>query len=516
MMNVVGYCRFSSNNQREESIDAQKRAVKFYCQQNNYNIVRFYVDKALSGKTATKRTDFQQMIEDSKSGEFQAVVVHKLDRFSRDLGDTFQYEKKLNDSGVELISVMEKLDSTPTGTLMKTIIAGINSFYVQNLAIEVFKGLKENAYNCCFTGGKPPLGYDIVDKKYIINENEAQAIKMIFSLYDEGYGYGEIIAKLNAQGFKTKRGNSFGKNSLYDLIRNERYKGVFVYNKHSKRRSDGSRTRKIKNDDEIIRIPNGMPAIVSEKLWDRCNKRLSSNRGSGSISTARELYLLSGLVYCGECGGKMFGNGRYPAPNRQKLVTYRCSTKQMKRTCKNKEIKRDLLENFVLDQLQKYLLKDNLIPKLTTQLNDYIKEAETKPEEITNYKSRIKELETNKKNIVEAITKTGLSDTFSQKLSDIEVEIASITSMIAKCKNSEKLSYVTEEMVKSYIDKFKEHLLKRDKPQLKRMISSFVDRVDVYNDKVSVTFKIAVPDAQDNEVAISFEKEISKDELKIA
>lgn len=290
------------------------------------------------------------MMADAKSGDFQAVIVHKYDRFSRNTGDSLQFEKLLSDNNVELVSVMEKLDSTPTGVLMKTIIAGINSFYVQNLAIEVFKGLKENAYNALFTGGKPPLGYDIVDQKYVLNEHEAETVRMIYQLYDEGFGYGEIINKLNAQGYQTKSGNPFGKNSLYDLIRNERYKGVFVYNQHTRRKSNGSRTRSYKKDEEIIRIPGGIPAIVSEDLWRRCNDR-ASTRSTG-ISTANEMYLLTGLIYCGTCGGKLFGNSRYPAPNRAKLITYRCSTRQMKKGCDAKEIKRDTVEEFVIEQLQ--------------------------------------------------------------------------------------------------------------------------------------------------------------------
>lgn len=516
MTNAVGYCRFSSNNQREESIDAQRRAIRYFAMQEGYNIIRFYEDKALSGKTATKRTAFQQMMEDAKSGEFQAVIVHKLDRFSRDLGDTLQYEKKLNDHGIELVSVMEKLDSTPTGILMKTIIAGINSFYVQNLAIEVFKGLKENAYNCCFTGGKPPLGYDILDKKYVINTHEAEAVRMIFDLYDQGYGYGEIITKLNAQGYTTKTGQPFGKNSLYEILHNERYKGVFIYNKHTKRRSDGSRTRSYKKDEEIIRIPNGVPAIVPEDVWNRCNKKTARNRGAGSQANAKEMYLLTGLIYCGECGGKMYGNGRYPAPDRPKLITYRCSTRQMKKCCDNKEIKRDLVEEFVIDQLQQYLLGDKLIPELTAQLNQYIKASETTPQEIASYKQRIKELEGNRKNIVDAITKTGFNATFEQKLKDIETEIATVTAMQLNAEKTQKLTYVTAEMVEKYIGCFKEYVLKREKPQIRRMLSSYLDRVDVYKDKITVTFRIAVPDTQNQEVAISFEREAGKDKLKTA
>ena len=454
------------------------------------------------------------MMTDAKTGEFQAVIVHKLDRFARDVGDSLQYERLLTDRNVELVSVMEKLDSTPTGVLMKTIIAGINSFYVQNLAIEVSKGLKENAYQSKFTGGKPPLGYDIVDQKYVLNEHEAEAVRMIYQLYDEGFGYGEIINKLNAQGYQTKSGNSFGKNSLYDLIRNERYKGVFVYNQHTKRKFNGSRTRSCKKDEEIIRIPGGIPAIVSEDLWQRCNDR-ASTRSTGSISTASEMYLLTGLIYCGGCGAKMYGNARYPAPNRAKLITYRCSTRQMKKGCDAKEIKRDTVEEFVIEQLQRYLLNDQLIPEITAQLNAYIQRNASNPQEVANYQARLKELQHNKENLIDAISKTGLNDTFTQKLSEVEDEMASLAAMMDKSEKSQNMTTVTEEMVTQYIGSFKDYVLKRDKPQIKRMLANYVKRVDVFKDKITVTFKIVVPDAMNNPVAISFEQPTDKGTIMI-
>ncbi|MEM1485549.1 recombinase family protein [Oscillospiraceae bacterium PP1C4] len=516
MINAVGYCRFSSNNQREESIDAQKRAIKYFAQQEGYNILRFYEDKAISGKT-DNRPSFQQMIEDVKKGEFQAVIVHKLDRFSRDIADSMQYEKLLRQSDVELVSVMEKLDSTPTGKLMKVIISGINSFYVDNLAIEVFKGLKENAYKAQATGGKAPLGYDIVDKKYVINEKEADAIRLLFQMYDQGHGYGAIIRQLNALGYKTKANKPFGKNSIYELLHNEKYKGVFVYNKHTSRRPDGTRTRTTKPDSEIIRIPNGIPAIVSEELWNRCNERLKNNKRNAGSFKAKEMYLLSGLIYCGECGYAMHGNARYPAPDRPKLVTYRCSHRDNNLSCNNKEIKRDDVENFVIDQLQKYMFNDEIIPKLTKNLNEYITQnTVTNDTDKVKYVKKLKELETSKSNIIDAITKTGFADVFTQKLADIESEMATVSVMLKRLEKSKPVSEITEDMVQQYLGSFKHFILKRDKPQIKKFIDSYVERVDVFKDKVKVTFKISLGVNQLKNVEYSFEKNTSRKELKSA
>lgn len=515
-INAVGYCRFSSNNQREESIDAQKRAIKYFAKQEGYNIIRFYEDKALSGKT-DNRPAFQQMMEDIAKKEFQVVIVHKLDRFSRDIADSMQYEKKLRQAGIDLISVMEKLDSTPAGKLMKVIIAGINSFYVDNLAIEVFKGLKENAYNCQTTGGKPPLGYDIVNKKYVINETEAGAVKLIFEMYDQGYGYGAIVNKLNVLGYKTKANKPYGKNSLYELLHNERYKGVFVYNKHTSRRPDGSRTRSDKADSDIIRIPGGVPALVDEALWDRVDQRLQHNKRNSGAFKAKELYLLSGLIFCGECSHGMHGNARYPAPNRPKLVTYRCSHRDNNFNCTNKEIRRDQIENFVIDQLQKYLFNDEMIPELTTRLNDYIATEQSGSDvDIGKYQSKLKELQTQKKNVIEAIAKTGYGDLFTEKLEQIESEILTVTEMLQRQEKLNKRVIVTEEMIREYLGSFKQFILKRDKPQIKKFIDAYVERVEVFHEKVKVVLKVSLSSDQQKNIEYSFEKDASREEIKTA
>lgn len=512
---AVGYCRFSSNNQREESIDAQKRAIKFYAQQEGYDIIYFYEDRAISGKTANHRPAFMQMMEDSAKKKFQFVLVHKLDRFSRDAGDSLNYEKKLKMCGVQLVSVMERLDSSPTGNMMKMIIAAINTFYSANLAIEVTKGLKENAYNCRATGGTPPLGYDIVDKKYVINEHESGAIRLIFEMYDSGYGYGTIMDKLNQLNYKTKIGNPFGKNSLYEILHNERYKGVFIYNKHSPRRPDGSRNRAIKPDEEIIRIPGGIQAIIDEDVWERCNARMLNNKRNSGRFKAKEIYLLSGLIYCGECGHAMHGNGRYPAPDRPKLITYRCSYKDNNRACKNKEIKRDLVEGFVIDQLQKYLFSEDIISELTNRLNEYIAlTSDSVNDDKNRYAEHLTDLNRKKGNLVEAITNTGYAASLGEKLAELEASIETVRSKLANADHDIQSDVVTEEMVGQYLSGFKEVLSKRDMPQIKRLIEAYVERVDVYHDEMTATFKIELPIRKEGNPTYHFERNIRRNGLK--
>lgn len=133
--------------QREESISAQLRAMKKFCTDNNWTIVKIYTDQAYSA-TTDKRPQFQQMISDSYNKEFDIVLVHKLDRFARNRYDSSLYRHKLRKNGVRLCSVLERLDNSPESILLEGLLESINEFYSANLARESLKGMKENAHKC--------------------------------------------------------------------------------------------------------------------------------------------------------------------------------------------------------------------------------------------------------------------------------------------------------------------------------------------------------------------------------
>lgn len=159
----------------------------------------------------------------------------------------------------------------------------------------------------------------------------------------------------------------------------------------------------------------------------------------------------------------MSGNGRYPAPDRPKLITYRCSHRHMTggTGCKNKEIKRDDVERFVLEQLQKQLCNPQRIPYLTERLNQYISEQEDNSERVGSYQERVKELNKQRQNIIEAVTLSGLSETFSVKLAAIEQEIQSISNLLQQAEKSSHLTVITEEQVASYLHSFQDIVVNR-------------------------------------------------------
>lgn len=184
---AVGYCRFSSDSQREESIDAQLRAIRDFCKQNNYDLIKVYKDEGISGTSTKDRESFLQLIEDSKKNMFDYVIVHKFDRFARNRYDHAIYEKILNDNKVKLLSVLERLNDSPESVILKSVLTGMNEYYSLNLSREIKKGLNENALKAMHTCGIPPLGYDLDEnRRYIINEKEAEAVRLIFSLAADG------------------------------------------------------------------------------------------------------------------------------------------------------------------------------------------------------------------------------------------------------------------------------------------------------------------------------------------
>lgn len=373
---VACYARYSTSMQREESISAQMRAMKKFCDDNGWVIVKRYVDEAYSA-TTDKRPQFQEMISDSCNKEFDIVLVHKLDRFARNRYDSSLYKQKLRKNGVRLCSVLERIDNTPESILLEGLLESINEFYSANLARESMKGMKENALQCLHNGGTPGLGYDVDETQHIvINEEEAKVVAMIYSMYLSGYSCKVIAETLNEEGYITKAGNPFQIASIYTILINEKYTGVYIFNRAEAKGYDHKRnTHRSKPPEEIIRIEGGIPAIISKEVWEAVQKKRM--RKSGKLKTSEPMYLLSGKIFCGVCGSKMYGSIRYRC-SAESYYKYACHTK--KAFCSNpKEIEKASIENYVVSLIQKHCGLDEAFlemphdaPPFRYRLQDYI------------------------------------------------------------------------------------------------------------------------------------------------
>jgi site-specific DNA recombinase len=497
-MRAVIYARFSSDNQREESIDAQVRAAEEYAKRNGLHIVKLYADRA---KTATsdKRPEFQKMIKDSAANLFDVVIVHKLDRFSRDKYDSAKYKRQLKINGIKLLSVTENLDGSPESVILESLLEGMAEYYSKNLAREVMKGMKENALKCQHTGGLPPLGYDVdkTTKKYIINEAEAETVRKIYDMYLGGFGYDRIITQLNEDGRVTKKGRTFGKNSLHDILVNEKYAGVYVFNRSTSKGANGMRnTHTSKSEDEIIRIPGGVPQIIDQEIFYKVQEKMCKNRHQPGAYKAKEVYLLSGLIMCGEClerEGKaysMMGNAKYSGRNKRKHVTYRCSNRERTKQCDNKEIRREYIETLVLSELEKNIFNDKAIPHLVKKLNEFQKSViDGRSQDIKQLQAAVTDVTKRIDNIIDAISSGYGGSVLTKKLGELEEEKALAETAIQEyLLKQQSVTLVTEDMLRGLFAKFRQFVAEKNILEVRKFIGNYVKQVIVYKDHVEVVF----------------------------
>ncbi|WP_129408038.1 recombinase family protein [Marinitoga lauensis] len=396
MKKAAAYARFSSENQTDDSIEAQLRAIIEYAEKNGYEIVEKYIDRARSAKS-DDRPEFQRMIRDAKSKKFDAVIIHKIDRFARNIKDAAWYKAELNQYGVDLLSVSEDLTGA-SGDLIFNIMASVADWYLKNLKNEINTKVRITAEKAYFLGGIPPYGYDVEEtyeeisfgervkkiprKQYVINEKEAEVVKLMFELAEKDYSTLKIEEYLNNHGFVTRKGGKWSYSTIYDILHNPKYKGTYVWARGN------HRTSHIKRDDAVI-VENAIPAIVSKELWDKVQEKMKKRN---RVKKKKHKYLLKNLLYCGVCGEKMIAfGGRYPR--------YVCSSWKKKITNHEKHdhfisISREKVESFVID----FLLNDvfekieisDLIKKINSINSIKYKNNKTKINEIKNEISKLK------------------------------------------------------------------------------------------------------------------------------
>ena len=222
-MNAVIYARYSSDSQREESIDGQLRECKAFAAKNDFQIIGTYIDRALSAKT-DNRPDFQKMIKDSASGKFEVIIVWKLDRFARNRYDSAHYKSVLRKNGVKIVSATEIISDNPEGILLESMLEGMAEYYSAELAEKVIRGLKENALKCKYNGGTLPIGYTTDSNQcFQIDPLTAPIVLDAFKHYADGATMREITDEMNIRGVRTKRGGKININCVTRMLHNRKY-----------------------------------------------------------------------------------------------------------------------------------------------------------------------------------------------------------------------------------------------------------------------------------------------------
>lgn len=504
MSKAVIYARFSSDNQKEESITAQVRACRKYADKNGIKIVKIYSDEAESAMT-DDRPQFLQMIKDLKNGlDVDYVLYHKTDRFARNRYDAAIYKRKLQELGIKHIAVDQPLDpeNRPEDIILESLLDGLAEYYSRNLAKEVMKGMKELAYEAKHVCGRPPLGLAVgSDRKYIIDEKTAPAIRIIFEMYEQGYSYSEILEKVNGAGYRTQNGKPFGKNSLHDILINKKYAGVYVFNRAAKKSPNGKRNHhESKHQSEIIEIPGAIPAIIDKDLFERVQKKMKSRERDKSQgrNKAKVVYLLSGIIWCGECGNRMVGgfSSYRPKPDQKPRRKYRyeCNYRKRTRQCGMSPVGKTWIEDTVINKLEKEILNEKSIQILARKVYEYyLKQRKDETGEGGYLKKEIKEIEKKINNLVDVIVETGKkASSLVDKITLLEQQKATLEERLQQWQVRHEEEIITLEKITAYLNHHRETLLHGDPMEQKQVIQEFVEKVVVYNDDIKITFKISV------------------------
>lgn len=388
--------------------------------------------------------------------------------------------------------MLENIDGSPESILLESLLEGLNEYFSKNLAREVQKGKKENALQAKHVGGVPPLGY-LVDPQTMKLEKEpfeAQAVQLIFRMYLEGEGYTKIINTLNQKGYRTKRGKPFGKNSIYEVLRNEKYCGTYVYNKASARDARGKMNRHtFKNDTEIIRVPNSIPAIVTQEEFDRVQAKMLQNKHRPACHKAKQIYLLSGKIKCGVCGSAYAGNFRRARPSHPAYSSYRCTKHNGAVNCKNKEIRSETLDRTVLDTLANRLFDEALLPELYRRYADFAarKEAEV-DNQLPALQKQLENVQEGIDNIVGVITQTG-SAALVDQLRNLEQQKAGLDLQIQEQMDIQKSRCPDYEKLRTAFASAKRLLKEGNLHCVRRVIEEYIDVVRVFPEYIEIVLK---------------------------
>ena len=463
-MNAVIYARFSCDRQREESIEGQLRECREYAEKSGITIVHEYKDRALSAsKDTEKRLEFLQMIRDSAKRQFEIVLVWKLDRFARDRYDSAHYKNILKKNGVRVLSVTEPISEGPEGIILESVLEGMAEYYSAELSQKIHRGQKENALNCRSNGGTIPFGYKLnANSKLLeIDPVTAPIVQEIYRRYADGETIKEIRDDLNRRGIKTSRGVSFTYASFATLLKNRKYIGEYHYGD--------------------IAIPDGTPAIISKDVFLRVEARRKRNTLARTAPKADELYLLTTKLFCGECGKMMAGESGTSCTG-TKYRYYKCHNAKKKNGCTKRAVKKEWIENLVVEQTMKLVFDDEVMERITDKI------MEIQGQESYDVKLLEKNLaETTRgiNNLIKAIEAGIITESTKQRLEELEAKKTETENAIAAARIESPI--VSREQIFFFLAQFRDTDI-HDEQARQRLIDCFVNAVYVYDDKVVLTF----------------------------
>ncbi len=483
---AVIYARFSSYGQTEQSIEGQLRECHAFAERQGLRVVGEYIDRAISG-TTDKRPDFLRMIDDSKKKVFDYVIVYQLDRFARNRYDSAIYKNSLKKNNVKVLSAKENISDDASGILMEGLFESIAEYYSAELSQKVKRGINESLIKGNFIGGTVLFGYEIIDKKWTIKEDEAVYIRKVFDEYTKGKTQKEIADELNEMGVRNKQGKVFTCNMISKIMRNKKYAGIYEI-----------------DDEEYTHI---IPAIVSLNTFEVAKMKLERNHHKkGGRLNAKVPYLLSGKMHCGYCEALMTAEtGTSKAGKVHKYYKFYQRKKDIK-SCESKAFPKDVLEDFVVDQTLVYVLKPDKVSELSKMIVKEFNETLGEDLVMKSLQSELNEINKSLDNLLKAVEKGMYTSLTQDRILELEKAKRKSEKKIAR-QEVIAIKPLDEKKVSEFIYSFAslDYTIANNR---KRLIELFVRKAYCFKDKIMIFYNASLDPKQEIKLEKNTENEL--------
>jgi site-specific DNA recombinase len=498
------YMRVSTGRQdkHELSIPDQRRQLRAWCQGNGYPVVAEFVEPGASA-TDDRRPVFQQMIERACDGEraFDLIVVHSYSRFFREAFEQEFYLRRLGKHGVSVVSITQPVgdEAEPVNGMMRKVIALFDEYQSKENAKHVIRSMKENARQGFWNGATPPLGYKLVEaekrgqkikKKLEIDSVEAEIVRLIFKLYLYGdgtsgsLGVKEIVKWLNARGYRTRRGKTFGVGPLHHLLTNTVYVGRWKFNRVS------HKTKVRKSDKEIVEIP--VPPIVEPDVFEQVQQQLRArNPKVQAPRVTTGPILLTGIAICASCrGGMMLRTGTSKGGRVYRYYTCaNCATKG-KTVCKGRSVSMDTLDSLVTEHLMERLFRPERVAAILASLSSGRAEKSAAVDKrVLNLQSEVADADEKLRRLYELVEKglTDIDEVLKARLDALKADRDRAKAALERAKNHSAAPIIIDPaLIEQFTRTMRENFSTGSIPFRKAYMRAVVDVIEVDDHQVRI------------------------------
>ena len=489
-----------------ESITNQKSLLLHYVKENNLRVYDIYIDDGFSG-TNFDRPDFNRLLNDIELGKINMVITKDMSRLGRDyIGTGNLIEKYFPEHNVRYIAVTDNIDTflDSSNNDIAPFKAIMNDMYAKDISKKIKSSLKAKMKEGKWVGGRTPFGYnqDKDNKNHlVINEEQADIVKKIFDMCLEGLSFFKIAKQLTNEGVKTpaqyynfewkshynlKYGEWHSK-TIRDILTNRMYIGDMVQNRRSKVNYKVKKVVKNNESDYII-VENTHEPIIDKEIFYEVQKRIPKNKGRNE---KKEIHLLDGLLYCGDCGHRISIQSRRKKDNRCYTICNYYRTYMKQKLCTTHSNNYDELEKVIISSLTNmclnYVNKDKIKNNVLNNLKE--KNKTNNKKELEMISNDIKQINDNLDVIyIDKLNKKITEEQFER----VKIKLENELTIKQKKYNELNINFndnINEEskdkMIKEYISKF----LSMKEPS-RELIINLIDRIEIFEDK-TINIKVS-------------------------